>query len=205
MPSDKEKGTKKGISLLIAVLMAGSILGIVVYNLEDREEEAPENSFEYEGYTFYETQEGFFGVYATIDGKETPVLFRADPRNLSEIYVTSDVVSRLKEAKKVYLAFNPNRPEMDKIGVAAYQLSRVLGFLHIPTVGAYSEDSDPVDPDVPVKNCTDSTKLTPVVMLELGPKTQITSGDCIYVRGETHEDLILAADKLGMHLIGITV
>ncbi len=206
MRKKDSKKTTKLMGIFIVVIMAGSILGVIVYNLgEDKEEKLPDNAFKYEGYTFHETSDGFFGTFAMINGKETPVLFRADPRNLSDIYVTPDAVKRLLDSKKAYVSFNPNQEDLSKVGIAAFQISRLLNTLGIPTTGAYSEDADPVDENVPIRRCKDSLEQRPVIMLEIGEETRITSGDCIYVRGKDYAELILAADKLGMHLVGIKI
>lgn len=199
--------TTKLMSIFIAVIMGGSILGIIVYNMEEEnnEEKLPENAFEYEGYLFAEDTDGFFWARGVIKGRETPVVFRADPRELEDISINPNAVDKILNARKVYISFSPNQQEIYKIGIAKVQIERLLNAYQIPVVGAYSEDSDPIDPNVPVKNCSDSTDWTPVIMLEISDTTQITSGDCIYVRGNNHDNLILAADKLGMHLVGISI
>ncbi len=187
--------------------MASSILGIIVFNIgEEPEEQAlPENTFEYKDYLFAEDEDGHFWAKGVINGREYPEIFRADPRNLSEIYITQDAVSRILNAKKVYISFNPNQQGLGEIRIATYQIARIIAKLNIPVVGAYSEDADPIEPNIPIRDCSKSLEWIPVIMLELGDETKITSGDCIYVRGATYDELILAADKLGMHLVGIRI
>lgn len=202
----KKYNTTKLMSIFIAVIMSGSILGIIAYNMGgEKEEKLPENTFEYKGYLFAEDDQGFFWVRGVINGKETPVVFRSDPRNLSDIYITSDASQRLLEAKKVYIAYNPNKHSSSKMNIANYQLSRLFAALKIPVVAAFSEDTDPISPDIPVRECKNSKDLVPIIMLDIGDETKITSGDCVYVRGKDYDALILAADKLGMNLVGINV
>jgi hypothetical protein len=203
----KKFNITKLMSIFIAVIMGGSILGVIVYSIgnEETEKELPENAFEYKGYTFAEDRDGLFWAKGIINGREVPVVFKADPRELEDIYINQDAVDKILDARKIYISFDPNQQEIYKVGIAKLQIERIINAYGIPVVGAYSEDADPIDPNVPIIECSESLDLAPVIFLGLGEKTEITSGDCIYIRGETYDDLILAADKLGMYLVGISI
>lgn len=92
------------------------------------------------------------------------------------------------------------------MAVAGAEISRITGLYGITTVSAYTKDSEPVNPNIPIRTCADVKEGTGVIILEPNATTGINLKDgCVLVSGATADDLILAADKLGMNLLGIKV
>ncbi len=192
----------KVFSFIIIATMTFSVLAI----FESGEEDEPqENVIQLGGYTFYDIGDGTFGTYVTLGQQKIPILFRLDPRNATAIPIAEQAVKQIFTAQKVYITFNPNQKNLSKIAVAAVEISRILALYGIPVTAAYTEDANPVNPDVPIKTCNDVSDTVTVLYLGIG-KTEIdTYGGCVLVTGETTDELILAADKLGMHLLGINI
>ena len=188
--------------LFVAVLMATMVLGS--YNPLEKEQQ--EGIFEISGYTFFELQDDTFGTYVVANDNKIPVAFRLDPRNASQYYVDEGVVNKILEASKVYITFDPNQEDLAKLAVASAEISRITGLYGIQTIGAYTEDSDPINENIPLRTCADVSDTVTVINMQLSDSAGIALDDaCVYVSAENIDDLILVADKLGMELLGIHV
>lgn len=217
---DKKLG-KTGV-ILIAVLLIGSTLAIGLRSLGG--EEKPQvlkntEKIEFQNYTFYyEEKSKNYYAFANINKNQIEYVsdpnkattrfgFRVDPRKVSGIPLEEGAVDTIVTSDKVYISFNPNQKNLSKVSIAGAQVSRLTGKVYkINTVGAYTEDAQPIEPSVPLRNCTDATNTTTVITLKVGDETEITSEDnCVFVKGKTPDKLIKAADKLGYNLVGIEI
>ena len=188
--------------LFVAVLMATMVLGS--YNPLEKEQQ--EGIFEISGYTFFELQDDTFGTYVVANDNKIPVAFRLDPRNASQYYVDEGVVDKILNSAKVYIAFDPNQEDLAKLAVASAEISRITGLYGIQTIGAYTEDSDPINENIPLRTCADVSDTVTVINMQLSDSAGIALDDaCVYVSAENIDDLILVADRLGMELLGIYV
>ncbi len=192
----------KVFTFIIIATMSFSVLAM--WQFGDKEEEQ-ENTIQISGYTFYDLGDGTFGTYATLGGQKVPIQFRLDPRNATSIPIEEQAVKQIFTAQKIYITFNPNQKELSKIAVAAVEISRIIGLYGIPVVAAYTEDSNPINPDIPIRTCDDVSETTTIIYLGIGETKINTFEGCVLVTGENTDDLILAADKLGMHLLGIKI
>ncbi len=200
----------KPAAIIIVLTMVAWVVAIAIgdrYGLgitDSKEEKKPKNLIQVGGYDFYVLEDYTFGTFLNAGDKKIPIAFRLDPRQAGNISIDSSVVQKLLSSAKVYITFNPNQKSLGKFAVASAEISRITSIYQIPTIGAYTEDSIPISADVPLKTCADAIEKTAVVTLEISDSTEISSeGSCINVRGKTADDLILAADKLGMNLVGI--
>lgn len=210
-PKKKMSIWAKIFAVIVIISMTGWIFAAYLDNPDNQNNgnKKYEGGFEISGYTFYDLQDGTFGTFIGSGSEEIPIAFRLDPRNASNISLADDSVARILAATKAYVVVNPNnQTELAKIAVAAAEISRILPLYNITTVGAYTEDSNPPNPNVPIKTCDDATNTTAVIHLKIDPdgRTEIKTVDnCVHVIGTTADDLILAADKLGYNLVGITI
>jgi len=162
-------------------------------------------------YTFYELEDGTFGIFVYNGATQIPIEFRLDPRNASQIDMEKEIVDQILGSEKVYITFNPNQENLGDVAVAAAEVSRITGKVYnIPTTGAFTEDSDPIDPTVPIKTCEDVIDNEEITVIEIkvmeGAPSKITkNNNCIKIISGESEDLILVADKLGMNLVGINL
>lgn len=211
---DSAEKPKKKVSVwvkLFAVIVIVSMVGWVLaawMGPGNPESKKNGKTIEVSGYTFYVLGDGTFATMYGTGADEIPVQFRLDPREAQGIPLESGVVPLLLASKKVYITLNPNQPDLGKFAVASAEISRITALYGINTIGAFTEDSDPPDPNVPLRTCDDADNRTKtsVVYINLGNSTEIAEeNSCIYVTGETADDLILAADKLGYNLIGIKI
>ena len=209
----KKKGLNwKAIAGLVVIfIMVGS--GFILATSGDDDEELPENAFKVTGYnakeyTFYETPEGDFGAYLLRqDGTLFPIVFRADPRNITEFHIDLEIPETIRSAEKVYLAYNPNQVNLSKVVVAAAQVSRIIPLTngYMPVL-AYTEDTEPIDKTIPIRNCDAASEENVVILFEVaGINDIVNENNCIHVRGENHDDLLLMADKLGMNVLGMEI
>ncbi|HIH14032.1 MAG TPA: hypothetical protein HA224_02140 [Nanoarchaeota archaeon] len=207
----QKKKTKLWVKLLVGAIILFMVTWVIAIAFQDTgtssTEKKPKNYIQVGNYEFYILEDNTFGTFLTASNQKIPIAFRLDPRQASNISIDSSVVTKILTASKTYIVFNPNEPRLNpaKFAVASAEISRIMGIYGIPIIAAYSEDSNPVNPAVPIKTCNDATNTTVVLVLTAQSMSNaITSdGNCITVAGKNSDDLILTADKLGMHLVGI--
>ncbi len=197
----------KVFAVVVIISMTGWVFAAYIENPDNEDKKKNPNLIEISGYSFYDLQDGTYGTFINAGGKdEIPIAFRMDPRNASNISIDNTSVTQLLSAKKVYVVVSPNNTELAKIAVAAAEISRILPLYNITTVGAYTEDSNPPNPNIPIRTCNDTSATTGIVYLSIGNKTGIETIDgCVHVTGINADELILAADKLGYNLVGILI
>ena len=151
MAKKKNQNLGKTGVILIAVLLIGSTLAIGLSSLGDDDPEIikDKDKFEYEGYTFYyDSIENTYSIFAQIENNQiiydvsmkdvtTRFAFREDPRNLSDIPLDIEAVTKILSASKIYLAYNPNENNISKIAISGIEIARFTGNVYkIPTVEA---------------------------------------------------------------------
>ncbi|MEK6807444.1 MAG: hypothetical protein AABX75_00280 [Nanoarchaeota archaeon] len=209
--SGEKKKSKTWVKLLVGAIVLFMVTWVIAIAFQDNggsgEEKKPKNYIQVGNYEFYVLDDNTFGTFLTAGDNKIPIAFRLDPRQARNITIDSSVVAKILKASKVYIAFNPNEPRLNpaKFAVASAEISRIMGIYNIPIVAAYTEDSNPINPSVPIKTCKDVSNSTVILVLTAQSMSNaITSeGGCITVAGKNSDDLILTADKLGMHLVGI--
>ena len=205
----KDKKKKLWIKLFVIgviVIFGGSAIGFGYGNFISPTQKEDKNAIQVSGYTFFalDRTPATYATLVTLGGKQIPIEFRLDPRQAKDIPIADSAIESLATATKTYIVFDPNQPDLGYFGVASAEISRILSLYNIETVGAFSRDSNPINPSVPLKTCNDASKTTTVITLSLANYTAINyDNNCVRISGKTTNDLILAADKLGMHLLGI--
>lgn len=210
---------KYGVMIVI-ILFVGSTLAIGIGTLsrdspppgiEDKEE------IQIGEYTFYYDEiDNSYSIFAKIANNhiyyDIPLMeatsrfaFRADPRNMQFINMDPEVVDKILSGNRIYLTYSPNEDNISKVVVAGIQIARLVGNVFgLRLTEAYTEDSDPINEMVPLKDCSDASDTVTVIQLETADTTEIVSeGNCVIVRGKDANELINAADKVGMNLLGI--
>lgn len=205
---------------LTTFLMVGSVVAYTyLFRSSDTTSTAPpgteqwEKPFQISGYTFYDIGDDTFGtLLSTSTGQVWPIRFRLDPRDADFIDVDENVTEQLYKSNKIYLAYNPNEEDISKVVVAAIEVSRVIPLVTgLSVIEAFTEDTDPINPDFPIRTCADAgesdKRVTSVIVLEIadGKNEIVRDGNCVTIRGDSADNLILAADKFGMHFVGLTI
>lgn len=194
---------KKILTLIIiisAIVLIATITSIILADKEDPEDK---NKFIFENeYEVFVGQDeyllkGFVG--------ETPLnlRLRTDPRDIKNIPSEEDIKTKLFPTSLIFITLKPDLSSTSVI--AAREISRITGHASLfrtTTLGALTGESD--NEEVPVITCTNATQKQKVINLKLSDTTKISSSNnCIIIEGETEKDLIRAADKLVLQLLGI--
>jgi len=203
VPITPKKATPWGklFAVLTIIFMAGWALALYVE--KPAQEKNILEKFNVSGHSFYKLKDGTFGTVIDSGGQKIPIAFYLDPRNASTIPMSGNYTALL-DMQKIYITFNPNQQNLSNFGIAAAQLARIPAMYGIKVIGAYSEDANPVDPNVPIKTCKDASETTGIIFLTLGNNTSVYGQDnCFYVVGASPGDLVLAADRLSYALLGL--
>src|SRR3990167_9777526 len=205
----KEKSTNKTKQIIVwftVLILVGSTIGFFgISALTGAAPGLPNNAFRVGDYVFYSLEDNTFGTLIKHGGKDIPILFRLDPRYAEGIALEQASVSRILQSQKIYLVLDPNAEDIAKYVVAATEVARITALYGVETITAYTEDSNPVQPNIPIRNCENVNAETGVIKFQLG-KTGVTlENGCVLVSGETPDEIILAADKLGYNLVGIAI
>jgi len=196
------------ITFLVIFILVTSIFGLYA-NRTDNKQQAPEVSFFYDDVAFYEQSDGFFGIYLMrSDGQVQPISFRIDPRTMNDIALEPHLNKKIRNATKIYTAYNPNLDiSYAKVAIAVGEVTRLLPIITVNRAvskGVFSEDSDPINPDIPIRTCDDATLEYPLILFDIGDENKVNSdGYCISVIGKDEDDLIRSADRLGYSFVGI--
>lgn len=206
-PKAKTSIWTKAFAILIILTMVSWAAATYVEQDDTNDKSKDKPDFEVNGYPFYIMPDTSFGTTIDIKGQSVPIYFRLDPRNASNISLDETALSEILGASKIYVATNPNQPNLAKVTVATVEIARILPLYDIETVAAFTEDSKPPNSNVPLKTCNDTKGTTKVIYLYVDNETTaITNVDgCIHVSGKDANELISAADKLGYNLVGIRV
>ena len=127
-----------------------------------------------------------------------------DPYSIEKIPILNEVKSKILDKQGIFVTLDPY--SNSKSVLAAIEITRVIGtndygVFKIPTQSATFK---PTNTTFPYVNCANATKQIGVIYLFTGNETRIASlGECVGVEGKDYDDLIKAADKLTMHLLGV--
>jgi hypothetical protein len=210
-PKKKVSIWTKVFAIVVMITMVGWVLAAYMDkgdnngNSDNSGKDA--NLLNISGYSIYALPDDTFGTFIKGEnGKDIPIAFRLDPRNASNISIDNTSVEQILNSQKIYVIVDPDETELGKIAVAAAEISRIPPLYNIAVVGAYSKDSNPPNPSVPIRTCSDVSSTTSIIYLNVGNTTGIENiKGCIHITGKTADDLILAADKLGYNLVGIKI
>lgn len=127
----------------------------------------------------------------------------SNPIDVKDIESEDDIRKKvLFNRPKVYVTMS-NELSADSI-IAASEIIKIIGhkqLFGLPAIGAITED---ISDMIPVKTCDDANINERIILLRLADKTRIYSdGFCVIIDGESEQDLIKAADKLVLQLLGI--
>ncbi|MBU2496852.1 MAG: hypothetical protein KJ767_02230 [Nanoarchaeota archaeon] len=140
------------------------------------------------------------------------IYLRNDPRELQDIPVDENTRKTIIDPKpsQVYLTFDPEMGEGGKISLATMQLARILGtsgVFRLNVNGAVTKDIGGLE-DKKI-TCEDSSSLNEIVVIEFeyGEETKISVDKnywrCIKIQAKNGDELIKAADKAILTLLGI--
>ncbi|AJF62628.1 MAG: hypothetical protein QT11_C0001G0485 [archaeon GW2011_AR20] len=207
---------EKKLNILIYVLIAVTI-ALIIFAVINFKKPILSNKYVYtspsgEQFQFFKSEIGnitqhIVTIYA-IDKQnnkhqvDIPII--SDPYSIEDIPILNEVKTKILDKDGVYITLDPYGSS--KSVLAAIEINRVLGtndygVFKIPTQSATYK---PTNTTFPYITCTDATKQIGVIYLLVENKTRIASlGECVVVEGKDYDDLIKAADKLTLHLLGV--
>jgi hypothetical protein len=154
-------------------------------------------------------------VFLTKAGKEYEyrLTFRNGPKKLEDINIEiADSVAETIVRDTIYLTQDPELPNLTngKSTIAMIELGRIVGTAYYsiykrPTISSVTRESEEGKGlGIPVIDCGNVTNKISVVKFRLGDKTRVYEKDgCVIVQGENGDELIRAADRLTLTLLGV--
>ena len=213
--SMKEKGrdqkTKIGIITVVLFLILILIGGGMFYLSNSSVEEY---YFEYNGIEFTPNKDTSIGykMMFYVNNAQYPVIMtvRNDPRDLEDISIDIEKVRSMIEGKsQIYITQNPRDNLTGATTVAAIEIDYFIDneyLYNIPVNSSFTETyDDAVFAEVQViKTCEDSNEETTVVWLRVGNETSVfEENGCLVVQGTDEMEIIAAADRLYLTMVGI--
>ncbi len=213
--NEQNKINKRVFILLLAFLLIIAVFAAFAYFTSK-----PYNMYYYNGFAVSKVRYKvapsvtFHSLEFKTQDKTYNVPLRNDPRALEDIEVGDLTTKWVKKttnpnynifADKIFLTFDPSLSGGDLI-VAGGEIVRILGreaygVYKIPTGGAFTALTDS---GTIIKKCDDATKSEGIIELRLGNKTAVyRENDCIIVEGTTYNNLIRAADRFILALLGV--
>ena len=128
---------------------------------------------------------------------------RNDPLSLEDIPVRGILNTRIYGDEEVFVTIHPDANLSGKVVIAALEIDRVIDNKYLYNTKVSSATTLPYE-GYPTKTCKDGTKDSTVVWLTLGSETTVyTEGNCIIVAGTDEDEIIRAADRFVLTLLGI--
>lgn len=133
-----------------------------------------------------------------------------DPRTLEYIEVEETTREVLLDPKptQIYLAFDPDMPNKGHVAIATTEIARVLGKngpFNLKLTGAVTKSAEGLEDRV--ANCEDSGERDLVIEFRYGDETKVYVDElfwrCVIVQGTDEIELIKAADKTVLTILGL--
>ena len=162
-------------------------------------------TFKYNGYLIHKnTENGLqYDIFLKLEGREVSLSIRSDPRGVDSIPIDKSFKEVILNSSQIYTAIDPYANMTAITSLAALEIDKIIdnAYLYaIPVNSAFTREMG----NYTIKTCEDSKDKTSVILLELANKTEvIVKNKCIIINGETEEDLIRAADRLVLTLLGV--
>ena len=201
------------VGAIIASVVLAALILTVKYNTAN---------FEYKGYDVKKVTPK--GTTATFYVVKVPIriygatnnyylFLRNDPRELESLEVEGTAREVLLDPKpeKVYLTHSPDMENISYVGLAMLQVSNVIGMngvFKIPTTGAVTREIGGRPESINLtKTCSDSSEKVLVIEFRYANKTRVyvdeTGWRCVIIEGKDKDELIGAADKTVLALLGL--
>ncbi len=199
------------IKALIVILLV-SALGIYLnqkYGWIGNQSAIYEYSNGKEVFTVTKVKEGdYTGHQITLFFNNNPepyyISIRHDPQSLEDIPISlGNPRESLKYAKRAFITMDPADNLTSKATLAALDIDKVIDNGYFYNIPVNASVSSPYF-NFPVITCENTTEETTVIWLKKSEKTEIVeNNNCILVTGKDENELLRAADRLSLYLIGI--
>jgi len=191
----KGESIKKFMVYFMAILMVGSLFGIVFLGFRSGGSGGAA-SITYNDFKFI-NRGNFWSTSA--DGVHT--LFTYLPTELELILVDDIAINRLKNLVELDITSDFNDTYAEGIALAQYQMGISLSNFNIFLVQGFTRDNNV---NQPIITCDTATPHIPVIYFKKGNVTKISlENNCILAEASTHADIIRIKDRLVYGMLGI--
>ena len=158
--------------------------------------------FEYNGFDFKKDDFGYqLQLYINDASYPAIVKVRNKPQDLE--YIPIDDISFLTDKKELYLIIDPTKGLTGKTTVAALEIDAFLDNEFLYNIPVHSAFTEPYGEGT-VKTCADVTEDEGVIWLDTGKETKVfVENGCLFIHGVDEDELIMAADRLVLTLLGV--
>lgn len=180
------------------------LLLFVGFALYKQQKTVNERFFNYNGYNVERTIEGYKLTLYLNNAKDPVYLrIREDPREVDNISVGANVKNDIISKKQIYTVIDPEENLTGVTTLAALELDKVIDnpfLFNIPLNSAFIKDFK----NYPVENCNSVNETVGVIWLRLGNETRVYSENgCVFIEAEREANLVKAANKLDLVLLGL--
>ena len=166
--------------------------------------------FEYNGINFAPNDVGVgYKMMFYINNAQYPVIMtvRNDPRDLEKIPINIEQIKGMIEGKsQIYITQNPDDNLTGRTTVAAIEIDYFIDndyLYNVPVNSSLMKSIEGNEKQV-IKTCEDSDDETTVIWLRIGDKTAVfEENGCLVVQGTDEMEIIAAADRLYLTMVGI--
>tara|TARA_Y100000310_G_scaffold201978_1_gene202049 strand:- start:1837 stop:2520 length:684 start_codon:yes stop_codon:yes gene_type:complete len=212
--SEKHSLPKKDTKSLgkVAVVLFLILAVVILFLIWSSSSKMDKLYFEYNGVKFTpNTATGVgYKLEVYVNEAQFPVIMsvRNSPKNIEDISIDGVVAREMIEYKsQIYVTINPEENLTGKTTVAAKEIDYFIEnpFLYdIPVNSAFMSAIVGSAAEQVIKTCADSVGDTTVIWLRLGDETAVfEENGCLVVQGTDEMELIMAADRLVLTVIGI--
>lgn len=176
---------KSFMGWFIIIVMVASTIGFAIIQSQGGQS----SKKEYKGFKFYQSQ----GTWTTTINNQQ-FGFRYLPNELENI--SSGIINTA--ADKIYFIYNPAEEELNK----DYFFKRVGGTLMFIGISPQLAcDKDENCPDIPIKNCKDSSSM---IYLRKANETKMYNEDnCLVVEAKDNIELEKTSERIMYKLLGV--
>ena len=197
-----EKHNKLIVGIIAASLVL-MVIGVISYNSYRNKS----NIFEYNGFSVYDADKNGLKLYQIKffkEGSNQPLIVnsRYHPKDLEEILVNIDL-RKILIKKELYITMEPTLS--GKATIAFSEINKYLEnpyLFNLPTYPALLNNV--VDNELPKITCGNVTEDISVIMFKIGEKNAIYNDNgCVILEAINEDELIKAADRLSLTMLGI--
>ena len=114
-----------------------------------------------------------------------------------------EIKKRIADDEIVYITLDPKEELKGEAVLAGVEVGKFIGnkyFFNIPVKSGLTSDYA----NNTIITCANATAKSTVIQIKKGKEAAIkTEGDCITIEGPTEVDMVKAADRLALYLVGI--
>ncbi len=165
------------------------------------EGEMTEDNFLYNGFAFVKVDNLWY-TQIQVGKKLFDLPLHFNPAESLEVPIQGQVNDIFKEAKKVYVTFDPTGEKLAFVALAVGELDlSLINIMQLEVIAACDRNETEACAERPIKTCEDSDDA--VIYIKQQEPTQVTlNNNCIIIQGDERE-LTKATDRLLYHWLSV--